>query len=168
MRGERAAARARLGQMEGRKSSNRSARKAETVVRNVRRCAANSLNVPRRCGHRSSLRRSLPRESARDAVVGVVAARDAERLVRRQLRARRQLRICVRRNGHRARLGLRVHRKPELKAARRARPKAAHRVPRVMEDRSGEDVFGVAGRAVVMAADRRAGRLLRNRAGLLD
>ena len=53
-------------------------------------------------------------------------------------------------------------------ASETPRSDGAHRVPKVRVDRNGGDVFGVAGRAVVTAADRRADRLLRNRAGLLD
>jgi hypothetical protein len=113
MRGETAVARVRLGRTEGRKSSNRSARRDGTVVRNVRNCAANSLNVLRRCGHRSSsLRRSPLRASARDDVAGVVGVEDAAKRALRQRLAHRQQRIRVLpSNGRRARLVLRVRRK---------------------------------------------------------
>jgi hypothetical protein len=158
MRGETAAAPARLGRMEGRKNSSSHGSRVVTGVRNARNCAADNLNVLRRYGLRSSrARRSLPRGSARDVVAGAVAVPGAERLVLRLPLAHRQQRFRVRRNGHRAKLVLRVRRKQK-----------ARRVPRVTADRSGEDVFGVAGRAVVTAADRRADRLLRNGAGLLD
>jgi hypothetical protein len=160
MRGGTAAAPGRRGRTDDRKSS--SASRATKLVRNVPNCAAdsNNLNVLRRRGRRSSsLRRRLPRVSARDVVAGVVAALDAERLARRQRLARQQ-RIRVLRSGHRARLALRVRRKRKRKPA--------HRVPKVTADRSGADVSGVAGRAVATAVDRRADRLLRNRARLLD
>jgi hypothetical protein len=158
-RGETAAAPARLGRTEDRKNSNSNASKGATVVRNVRNCAADNLNVLRRCGRRNSrARRSLPKVSARDAVAGDVAVPGAERLALRQRSAHRQQRIRARHNGHRARLVLRVRRKQ----------KAARRVPRVTADRNGEDVSGVAGRAVVTAVGRRADRLLRDSAGLLD
>jgi hypothetical protein len=172
MRGETSAAPARLGRMEDRKSSNSNASRVATDVRSARNCAAdNKRNVLLRCGHPSSSpRRSLPRVSARDVVAGVVAAQDAEKLALRQRLAHRQqrIRIRVRRNGHRARLGLRVRRKQEPKAARRAPWMAVHRAPTVTAARSGEDVSGGAGRVVVTVVDRRADRLLRNRAGLPD
>jgi hypothetical protein len=145
--------------MEGRKNSSSNASKGATGVRNDRHCAVDNLNVLRRYGLRSSrARRSLPRGSARDVVAGAVAVPGVERLALRQRSAHRQQRIRVLRSGHRAKLVLRVRRKQ----------KAARRVPRGTADRSGEGVSGVAGLAVVTAAGRRADRLLRNGAGLLD
>lgn len=81
-------------------------------------------------------------------------------LRRLALAVHRQQRFRIRPSGHRARLVPLVRHKQKLMAARRA--------PRVKADRSGGDVFGVAGRAVVTAVDRRADRRLRSRAGLLD
>jgi hypothetical protein len=165
MRGETQAARGPRGRTEGRKSSNSNASRVATVVRSVRSCAVdnnNKLNVLRKCVRRSSrARRSPPRGSARGVVAGVVAAPGGVRLALRQRLAHRRQRIRVHSSGHRARLVLLVRRKRKRKAVQ-------HRVPRVTADRNGEDVSGVAARAVVTAADRRADRLLRNRAGLLD
>ncbi len=162
MRGETAAARDRPGRMDDRKNSN--ANKDATGVRNVRNCAADNNNKPnvlRKCGRRSSrARRSPPKVSARDDVAGVAAAPDVERLALRRRLAHRQQRIRVLHSVPRE--------SPVPRVRRKQKRKAAHRVPRVTADRRGEDVSGVAGRAVAMAVDRRADRLLRNRARLLD
>ncbi len=140
--------------------SNSSANRAGTGVRNGRHNAADNLNVLRRDGPRSSRPPRSPRESGPDVVAGVVEVPGAERLELRPLAVHRQQRFRVRPSGHRARLALRVHRKQKRMAERRA--------PKVRVDRSGGDVSGVAGRAVVTAVDRRADRRLRSCAGLLD
>jgi hypothetical protein len=98
--------------------------------------------------------------SARDVVAGVVAAPDVERLELHQQSVHRQQRIRVLHSVPRE--------SPVPRVRRKRKRKAAHRVPRVTADRRGEDVFVVAGRAAETAADRRADRLLRNRASLLD
>jgi len=130
-----------------------------TGVRNGRHNAADNLNVLRRYGHRNSRPPRSPRGSGPDVVAGVVEVPGAERLELHR-RAHKQQRLRVRHKGHHARLALRARRKQKRMAERRA--------PRVRVDRSGGDVSGVAGRAVVTAVDRRAARQLRNCAGLLD
>jgi hypothetical protein len=151
--------------MGGHRSSS-SASRAGTGVRNAHHNVADNLNDRRREDLRNSRPQRSPRESGPDVVAGVVEVQGEEipelhrRAVHRQQRIPKQRRFRVRPSGPHASIALRVRRRQKRRAERRA--------PKVRVARSGGDVFGVAGRAVVTAVARRADRLLRSRARLLD